>query len=226
MRSGIKPVVRSTALRDQVYARLRELIRAGQLRPGDRLQEISLATALGVSRTPVREALALLAKDGLAQADGRGFVIPSLTPQDVDHIFELRQLLEPAAIRAAAKVADAAGIAALKNALKKSRKAHTAGDVDSFVNANAEFHAAWQALVPNQRLVRAVRLYDDHSDSTRRLTLGNARVRGIVLSGLSLIADAVARRDGAKAASALAAHLGESERALRAVVVEAQEAVA
>jgi DNA-binding GntR family transcriptional regulator len=225
MRSGIKPVIRSTALRDQVYARLRELIRAGQLRPGDRLQEISLATALGVSRTPVREALALLANEGLAEADGRGFVIPSLTPQDIDHIFELRQLLEPAAIRAAAKAADAAGLAALKAALKRSRKAHAAGDVDSFIAANAEFHGAWLALVPNPRLVRAVRLYDEHTNSIRRLTLGNGRVRSIVLAGLSLIADAVTRRDGAKAAAALAAHLGESEKALRAIV-EAQEAVA
>jgi DNA-binding GntR family transcriptional regulator len=227
MRASLKPLVRSISLRDQVYERMRESIRAGRIRPGDRLQEISLAEALGVSRTPVREALALLAKDGLARLDGRGFVVTALTPKDIDDIFELRRLLEPAAIRDATKAMDVEGAAVLRAALKKSRKAHAAGVVDAFIAANAEFRAAWLALVPNPRLVRAVGLYDDHTDSLRTMTLGTARVRAIVLAGIAAIVEAMAAGDAAKAAAAMLAHLGEAEAALRAAAMrQEQEKVA
>src|SRR5258708_8660357 len=95
MSSDFKPVIRSTALRDQVYERMRESIRTGHVRPGDRLQEIALAEALGVSRTPVREALALLARDGLAEMQGPGFVVTPLSPHAIAPIFALLPLLPP-----------------------------------------------------------------------------------------------------------------------------------
>src|SRR5258708_19995335 len=151
MSSDFKPLIRSTALRDQVYERMRESIRTGRVRPGDRLQEIGLAEALGVSRTPVREALALLARDGLAEMQGRGFVVTGLSPQDIGHIFELRRLLEPPAVRDAATAATDAGVAALRDAVEQSRKAHEVGDIERFMLANAEFRAAWLAMVPTHR---------------------------------------------------------------------------
>ena len=212
----LKPLVRASALRDQVYERLRESIRAGRIAPGGRLQEIALAERLGVSRTPVREALALLARDGLASPSGRGYVVAGLSPQDIDDIFELRRLLEPAAVRDSAAAATEPGIAALRAAVKKSEAAHAAGDVARFMAANAEFRDAWLALVPNQRLVRAVRLYDDHVESLRVLTLSDARTRVVALAGLAQLADAVAARDGTAAAAAMAAHLDKAEAALRA----------
>jgi DNA-binding GntR family transcriptional regulator len=224
MSSRLKPLVRSTALRDQVYERLRESIRAGRIRPGERLQEIALAAALGVSRTPVREALALLARDGLATAQGRGFVVSGLSADDIDDIFELRRLLEPAAARDAAGAVTPTGVAALRAAVAASHAAHDAGDVDGFMAANAEFRAAWLALVPNQRLVRAVRLYDDHVESLRVLTLSAPRVRLVALAGLAELTDAIAAGDGERAASAMSAHLAKAEAALREAAVRAEAA--
>ncbi len=216
MSGHLKPLVRASALRDQVYARLRESIRGGRIRPGEKLQEIALAEALGVSRTPVREALALLAAHGLAAPSGRGYVVAGLAPQDIDEIYELRRLLEPAAVHDAAAAATDTGIAALRAALRKSEAAHAAGDVEKFMAANAEFRAAWLGLVPNQRLVRAVRLYDDHVESLRVLTLADPRTRVVALGGLAEIVDACAARDGAAAAAAMSAHLDKAEAALRA----------
>ncbi len=229
MRNNLKPLIRSTALRDQVYERMRESIRGGRIRAGERLQEITLAEALGVSRTPVREALAMLASDGLAEQVGRGFVVAGLSPQDIDEIFELRRLLEPTAVRAAALAlkkgtADASGLEAVQAAVKKSRRAHEAGDVEGFMAANAEFRAAWLALVPNTRLVRAVRLYDDHVESLRVMTLSEARVRTIALDGLAELATALAAKDGAKAAAAMATHLDKAEAALRQAAAETRRA--
>ena len=226
MSSDFKPLIRSTALRDQVYERMRESIRTGRVRPGDRLQEIALAEALGVSRTPVREALALLARDGLAEMQGRGFVVTGLSPQDIGHIFELRRLLEPPAVRDAATAATDAGVAALRDAVEQSRKAHEAGDIERFMLANAEFRAGWLAMVPNQRLVRAVQLYDDHVESLRVMTLSEARTRNIALAGLVALADAFAARDGVKAEAAMTVHLSRAEAALRAAASVSQHEVA
>jgi DNA-binding GntR family transcriptional regulator len=195
---------------------MRDSIRTGRVRPGDRLQEIALAQVLGVSRTPVREALALLARDGLAEPQGRGFVVTGLSPKDIDDIFELRRLLEPAAVRDAANAATESGLAALRAAVEHSRTAHEAGDIEGFMRANAEFRAAWFAMVPNQRLVRAVQLYDDHVESLRHMTLAEARTRNIALTGLASLLEAFAARDGTKAEAAMMVHLGRAEAALRA----------
>ena len=225
MRSKLQPLPRATALRDQVYERLRESIRAGRIRPGDRLQEIALAKALGVSRTPVREALALLAQNGLAEPNGRGYAVTGLAPEDVDEIFELRRLLEPAAIRAAADAvrkgkASAGSVERLRSAVGKSRKAHAARNVDGFMKANAEFRLAWLAIVPNVRLVRAVRLYDDHVERLRLMTLSTSRIRAVVLSGLAALLKAVEAGNSAQAAASMAAHLDRAEAALRAAAGE------
>ena len=98
MVSMLKPVERPRALGDQVYQTLRANVRNGKILPGQALQEVQLAAQLGVSRTPVREALTRLASDGLVTADGRSFVVPELSLADVDYIYEVRFLIEPAAL--------------------------------------------------------------------------------------------------------------------------------
>ena len=94
---ALKPLDRPAGLGDQVYKTLRDYLGSHVIVPGQRLQEATLAVQLGVSRTPVREALARLESDGLIAADGRSFVVPVLSDADVDEIYELRALLEPAA---------------------------------------------------------------------------------------------------------------------------------
>jgi DNA-binding GntR family transcriptional regulator len=216
---SLNPVERPLALSDQVYLTLRANLRNGQIKPGYPLQEMQLAAQLGVSRTPVREALTRLASEGLLSSDGRSFSAPELTLRSVDDIYEVRFLLEPEAVRHVAEQAnDPVALQPVMQALEASVAAHKAGDNELFADANARFRTAWLALVPNRRLVHAVELYADHVQHLRSLTLGSAKVRNVVLRGLKRIAAALAAGDGDEAALAMRGHLTEAKHAFVAAV--------
>lgn len=94
------------SLGEFVYGRLRTDIRERRLLPGERLREIELAERLGVSRTPVREALKRLASEGLLKLNSsRGFVVTELSPGHVMQLYAMREMLEGAAARFAAEQA-------------------------------------------------------------------------------------------------------------------------
>ena len=219
MASSLKPVERPIALSDQVYQTLRDNLRNGKILQGYPLQEVQLAAQLGVSRTPVREALTRLASEGLVSSDGRSFSVPALTLQSVDDIYEVRFLVEPEAVRHVAEQANsAAELASVMQALEASVAANKAGDHATFIKANARFRSAWLFLVPNRRLAHAVELYADHVQHLRALTLDNAKVRNVVLRGLKRIAAALVAGDGDAAALAMREHLTEAKRAFISAV--------
>lgn len=210
----LNPVKRPAALGDLVYASLQQYLRSGAVAPGQPLQELHVAEMLGVSRTPVREAMMRLASQGLLNADGRSFSVPALTLADVDHIYEVRFLIEPEALRAvAAAAADRAVRAPIEQALAAAVAAHKADDAEAFREAAAAFRVAWLALVPNPRLVRVVEQYSDHMQHIRAMTLGDPKVRWIVLKGLKQIAMALAKGDGEAAAAAMHENLRQAKKA-------------
>ncbi|MBL8340528.1 MAG: GntR family transcriptional regulator [Rubrivivax sp.] len=210
----MQPLERPQALAEQVYRALRERLRSGAIGAGQPLQEVSVAAQLGVSRTPVREAMARLASEGLLDTRARSFTVPQLALSDVDDIYEVRFLIEPAAVRRiAARTADAAVRAPLQAALADAAAAHRTGDAAAFAEANVRFRQAWLALVPNPRLVRMIALYADHMQQIRALTLGRARVREIVLRGLARITAALAAGDSDAAADAVLEHLRQARLA-------------
>src|SRR5208282_4650952 len=86
---ALETLDRPRSLGDRVYVTLREHICSGRVPSGHPLQEAALAAQLGVSRTPVREALARLASEGLLDSYGRSFIVPSLSEADIDDIYEL-----------------------------------------------------------------------------------------------------------------------------------------
>lgn len=206
------PLQRPQALAEQVYRALRDRLRSGAIGAGEVLQEVPLAAQLGVSRTPVREAMARLASEGLLATDRRSFAVPALTLADVDDIYELRFLLEPAAMRGIAARA-AAARAPIGAALEAAAAAHRAGDAAAFREANVAYRQAWLKLVPNTRLVRIIELYADHMQHIRTLTLGEARVRTIVLRGLRRITAALAAGDADAAEHAVREHLQQARLA-------------
>jgi GntR family transcriptional regulator, vanillate catabolism transcriptional regulator len=84
----------------RVIVRIREMILHGELAPGERVREVELAIKLGVSRTPIRESLPILAQEGvLTQLDTRGFVVRSFTPQEIMDAIDVRGVLEGLAAR-------------------------------------------------------------------------------------------------------------------------------
>jgi DNA-binding GntR family transcriptional regulator len=213
------------ALGELVYTSLQKHLRNGTIAAGQPLQEVQLAELLGVSRTPVREAMMRLASEGLLSSEGRSFVVPELTLADVDHIYEIRFLIEPAALRgAAAAAADPAVRAPVDHALAAAVAAHEAGDAAAFREAAARFRLAWLALVPNPRLVRVVEQYSDHMQHIRAMTLGDPEVRSIVLHGLIQVGLALAQGDGDAAAAAMHENLWQAKKAfIAASGLEARE---
>ena len=215
MVTRLRTLQRPEPLGERVYTTLRDYLRAGRIRAGQPLQEGVLAAQLGVSRTPVREALARLASEGLVAADGRSFALPSLSVGDIEDIYALRFLLEPEALRlVAVSQPGRKALAPLRAALEDMAASNEAADGAAFMEANYRFRDAWTALVPNKRLVRAIQLYADHVRYLRAFTLDTAAVRVLVLRGLRQLAAALAEGDGAAAAQAMRAHLGNAKRIL------------
>lgn len=211
----LRALDRPPSLRDRAYESLREYLRSGTLAGGEPLQEDRLAALLGVSRTPVREALTRLASEGFIESDGRGFVVPSLTEKDVEDIYELRLMLEPEALRLVAeRITDQASLQPLHDSLAKMEAANAADDAQAFMDANYRYRAAWMGLVSNRKLLRAIELYADHVRNLRLLTLDDRETRNVVLRGLRRLAAALAATDGGSAATAMREHLLEAKRFL------------
>jgi len=215
MIAKLQALERPESLGDRVYATLREYLRAGRIPTGQPLQEAALAAQLGVSRTPVREALARLASEGLVVAEGRSFTLPALAVGDIEDIYALRFLLEPEALRlAAAGKPDRNQLAPIRKAIEDMAAAHEAEHAAAFMEANYRYRDAWTAMVPNKRLVRAIQLYADHVRYLRAFTLDAAAVRAVVLKGLKRLTLALAAGDGEAAAQAMRAHLENAKRIL------------
>lgn len=208
------PLQRPQALAEQVYHTLRDRLRSGAIAAGELLQEVPLAAQLGVSRTPVREAMARLASEGLLATHRRSFTVPELSLADADEIYELRFLLEPAAMRRIAEAGvDAHSRAALEAAVAAAQAAHKAGDAAAFRDANVAWRQTWLKLVPNARLLRIIELYADHMQHIRTLTLGMASIRPIVLRGLQRMTAALTAGDAKVAEQTALEHLQHARHA-------------
>jgi DNA-binding GntR family transcriptional regulator len=141
------------------YKRLRQSIRAGEFRPGQRLREAELATLLNVSRTPVREAIRRLASDGLIEvAPSRGMMIINLDKQQVRELYALRETLEGAAARMAAQHASPADIASMRELLEAGRAEREPREIARF---NQLFHQAVQDAAHNRYLGQALTQLSD-----------------------------------------------------------------
>jgi DNA-binding GntR family transcriptional regulator len=138
---------------DHVYSALRERILSGDLPRGTKLRQASLAEELGVSRTPLREALRRLATEGLVDfSPNRGATVSELDFGDMRHAWSARVALEPGAARLAADRGDSAAIAAMRSAVAEQRR--VADDRDASFAANRRFHLSLAAASGNPHLTR------------------------------------------------------------------------
>lgn len=145
------------ALYEQVAERLRSRIYAHDLAPGAWVDEQALAQEYGISRTPMREALKVLATEGLVQLKPRrGCYVTELSERDLDEIFPVMALLEGRCAFEAAQRASAADLANL-DAIHERLEAHAAdGDADRFFEANQAFHLAIQQQAGNRWLSQLI----------------------------------------------------------------------
>ena len=140
-------------LRDVVFNTLRRAILRGELKPGERLMEIQLANKLGVSRTPVREAIRKLELEGLVlMIPRKGAEVADISEKSLKDVLEVREALEELAARLACDKITKEGINRLKEAAQDFRSALKSNDITQMAEADVRFHDVICNATENQKL--------------------------------------------------------------------------
>ncbi|GAA4373489.1 GntR family transcriptional regulator [Agromyces bauzanensis] len=194
---------------DRAYRTLRTEVLDGSLEPGTVLQEVEQATRLGVSRTPVREALRQLAADGLVDASGRGAVVTALSRDDIAALYELREALEAKAAALAAQRGDAVPFLLIRDRLLGAPQLLAQGEpgLVPYFDIVDDLDDAIEEAAANPFLATALRSVQLHSARIRRFSRHNPeRLRAAAGEHL-LIVEAILARDAELASQATHVHL-------------------
>ncbi|MDP9794048.1 DNA-binding GntR family transcriptional regulator [Catenuloplanes nepalensis] len=192
--------------RQTVYATLRRKVLTMELPPGAALSENELAAALGVSRTPVRESLILLAEEGLVQVFPQiGSFVSRVDPVRVADAQFIREAVELTALDDLPAVLDAAVLADLEDNLR--RQDHPGITVEDFFTLDEEFHHGLLRLSGHGAAWATVSAAKGHLDRARRLGLHDATPPAVNATQHHAILDAVRRRDLTAARDAMRLHL-------------------
>jgi DNA-binding GntR family transcriptional regulator len=191
---------------------LRTAIVSGQLRPGDRIRQDEVAESFGVSIAPLREALAVLEKEGqVTYLPRRGYFVAELHISDLQEIYELRAILEERAVRSSLPQFEEDAIERIRLAARECAAAATAGDVTAELQANRRFHLGLLESADHPHTLRVIRQLWDSTEAYRALYYNSPDERGITLDAHTRILAALDRGD----ADALVAELhSHRQRAL------------
>jgi DNA-binding GntR family transcriptional regulator len=146
-------VLRKPRLSEQAYEAVRELLREGKLRSGEPVSELRLAETLGMSRTPVREAVRrLLAENLLEDGAGMGVRVPLPTPDDFAEVYYTRAALEAEVARIATSIANATFVSTLDSHFERMQAAVASQDTQAVLATNGAFHGTIVAFAGNKRI--------------------------------------------------------------------------
>ncbi|PLX66343.1 MAG: GntR family transcriptional regulator [Denitrovibrio sp.] len=144
----------NTPLSEKIAQTIRSNIIKGVIKPGERLVEPKLSEMLGISRTPIREALRLLEMEGFIEIiPRRGAIVTTLTRKDIDDIFIIKMSLEPLASKLAVSYLDKSDIDRMKE-LAAKMEAGSAKGVTQLINWNYDFHNIFIYKCNNERLIK------------------------------------------------------------------------
>jgi len=193
------------------YQRLISDIRAGTLRPGDRLLEVELALRLGISRTPVREAIRLLEADGLvSHAPRTGASIRSLEYSEVTELYEMRTMLEATAARLAARTASEVELQELDTLNADMSEAQS--DVARLYELNHQFHQVLLDAARNRYLSHSMAALQKTLLILGPSTMQDANRAAEALDEHGAIIAAMRARDEAGAEAAMRLHMQGAHR--------------
>lgn len=201
--------------RDRIYDLLLTRIQNGEVGWQDRLVDTTIATDMGVSRMPVRDALLQLAAEGYLVPTTRGFTLPNLTDAEVLEVFELRRLLEPRAAAMAAQAMTGAQLALLDEAVDQAQSTLQSGDIPLFFRASERFRNGWLSMVPNLALLDTIRRYMAQVQRVRLTTMRDPVSHGVVIAGQRDLLATFAARDVVGASDRMLRFVVEGEQAFR-----------
>lgn len=214
------------ALYQEVAERLRQRIYSHELPPGSWVDEQALADDYGISRTPLREALKVLASEGLVTLKPRrGCYVTEISERDLDEIFNVMALLEGQCAQLTARKASEADLARLRKIHESLEKAAASDDIGGFFEANQAFHHAVQAIADNRWLLQVIEDLRKVIKLSRQHSLfGEGRLEQS-LSEHRAILTAIGARDEERAELLMRAHIN-SGRAALARIAKAKSKIA
>ncbi|HZP95587.1 MAG TPA: GntR family transcriptional regulator [Candidatus Limnocylindria bacterium] len=203
---------------ERIYLELRDLIRAGDLKPGQRVIEVDLAERFGVSRTPVRDALQHLIADGLISVGvRRGLVVTELDSSQIVELYALREMLEGFAARLAARHAAEAEVDAMREILAREAAQR---DPAQLATTNRQFHQAVHRAARNRFLTAALNGLRDALALLRSTTFSVPGRPGTALEEHRQILDAITRGDGDVAEATMRAHIRAAQSLRMRMILE------
>ena len=212
-------------LRDVVFNTLRQAILKGELKPGERLMEIQLANKLGVSRTPVREAIRKLELEGLVlMIPRKGAEVAEITRQDMEDVLEVRTALEELAVKDACDHITDAQLSELKKASSEFKKALLEGkDLVTCADADMHFHNVILSATNNRRLIQMLNNLSEQMYRYRMEYLKDERTHKTLIDEHDAIRRALKKHDETKAGAAIRVHIDNQKRSILESLTEKEE---
>ena len=206
------------ALYQEVAERLRERIFSHELQPGTWVDEQALAEQYGISRTPLREALKVLASEGLVTLKPRrGCYVTEISDRDLDEIFTVMAMLEGECARVLAARATEADLARLQAIHADLESAAQASDIDRFFEANQAFHLAIQQIADNRWLLHVIEDLRKVIKLSRHHSLYSEGRLEQALAEHRTILDAMLARDADAAERSMRGHIRSGREALERI---------
>lgn len=202
-------------LRDVVFNTLRRAILKGELKPGERLMEIALADKLGVSRTPIREAIRKLELEGLVvMAPRKGAKVASITERDLNDVLEVRKGMEVLAISLACKRITGEELDKLEAIEQSFQSLIESGNLTELAEMDVKFHDTIYQATNNQRLVQLLNNLREQMYRYRMEYLKDIAVRRTLAEEHKAICEALRGKDESKAQNYVSVHIDNQQKAI------------
>ena len=202
-------------LRDLVFEALREAIINGTLKPGERLMEVQLAEEMGVSRTPVREAIRKLELEKLVvRVPRKGAYVADISKTEIAEVFEIRRALEGLAAQLAADRATDDQLETLERYLFRISEAIDKGDLEATIMLDTEFHNELYQAANNERLGEMINNLREHIQRYRSTSLAHPGRMKQALSEHRRIVESIGKRDATLAKKLAEEHIINAENSL------------
>lgn len=210
-------------LRDVVFHTLRNAILKGELQPGERLMEIQLAQKLGVSRTPVREALRKLELEGLVlMMPRKGAVVADITIQDLEDVLEVRTALEELAVQKACDTITEEQLKELKRAANEFKRCAESENILACAEADVQFHEVIYGAANNKRLQQMLTNLREQMYRYRMEYLKDKRMYSTLIEEHDMIRKAIKRRDRVKAGMMMRTHITNQKNEIKKNLTSAE----
>ena len=206
-------------LRDVVFNTLRQAILTGELKPGERLMEIHLANKLGVSRTPIREAIRKLELEGLVtMIPRRGAEVAQITEKSMNDVLEVRRALDALCVELACERITQEDMGRLKQACEAFEAAVRTRDVKKIARADVELHDIIVQATGNQRLVQLIHNLSEQMYRYRFEYIKDASQHQRLIDEHRMIYESIVKKDREAASQAAHVHIDNQKKAIIAQI--------